>query len=308
MQRFINIILIIFSASTLFAQNIDSKIEKLIELQTEHPDYVTNSQTALMGNLIDYIIKKNHDGKYSSYYVPYTFDTLNHLDKTYYYKTANITTDKKLFYWCFKNEKDNWNLYSLILDSLNNTSANYKMSIISDNEQKIIVFKSHESNFLIRNNQTKKTKRIDYDFDGLKDFDFVYVDTRIENGEIKWSSETNQNIFKDEVLDSLMQELKNNKDGYEKQKDLLDAIESNTSIIKNQTANNKKIYLTSLQVDDVNRDGKIDYYWMAISSGEIIFYKIINFIDSEWMNISDNFDTNLFMKNTDVKKHIELTE
>ena len=298
----------IFSTSTLFAQKIDEKIDKLIELQIKQTDYVTNSQSELMGDLIDYILKKNHDGKYSSYYVPYTFDTLNHLDKTYYYKTANITSDKKLFYWCSKNEKEKWILNSLILDSLNNTSADYKMSIISDNEQKIIVFKSHETNFLITNNQAKNTKRIDYDFDGLKDFNFVYVDTRIENGEIKWSTETNQNIFEDEVLDSLMLELKNNKDGYERQKVLLDAIESQTNLIKNQTDKNKTIYLTSLQIDDINRDGKIDYYWIAISHGEIIFYKIINFIDSEWMTISDNFDKNLLMDNNDIKTHIELSE
>jgi hypothetical protein len=306
MKRLINIFLIIFTASTLFAQKIDSKIDKLIELQKEHPDYVTNSQTELMGDLIDYILKKNHGGEYKKYYVPFELDSLNYGDKTYYYKTANITIFKKLFYWGYKNDKERWVLNSIILDSLNMSSADYKLSMFSDMEQEVSVFKSHEANFLLTNDLDKNTLRIDYDFYELKDYNFVYVETRIENGKIKWSSERNQNIFNDETLDSLMQELKNTRGDYEKQQNLLKSIESRTDKIKDKSDNDKSIYLTELQVNDINGDDKIDYYWAAISDGKIIYYEVINLVDSEWVNLSKNFDSVLLMNNDKIKKHIEI--
>lgn len=196
----------------------------------------------------------------------------------------------------------------MILDSLNNTSAEYKLSIKSDNEKQIFIFKSDEANFLLINKQDKYIQRIDYDFNRLKDYNFIYVETRTENGKMIWSSEINQNIFTNPILDSLMQELKNTHGVYEKQKELLKSIESQTNDIKSISDNDKTIYLTELQVNDINHDGKIDFYWLAISNGEIIYYEIINFMDTKWINISNTFNKNLFMNNVELKKQIELTK
>nr|WP_297783879.1 hypothetical protein [uncultured Allomuricauda sp.] len=290
----------LLSISILSAQNIDDKIDSLMSLHPEYPESKKNIQIDLMRDLIDYTLVTNHKGKYKRYYLPLTLKEFKNQGRTYFYRAVNVSPNEKLFYWFYKNG-NTWDVNSLIIKDLDNINADYDLSILQFQNQDLFIFKSNEANLIVVDEDV--IKRIDYELDDYKGFSSVYINTKINNEKMTWSSLTNQNIQNVDIL-SLTIQLQNEKNE-KRRKALADKI---GALAAKSSTKNKALYLTELQVGDVNDDGELDFYWVAISKGQIHSYDVYSFSGKKWRNISNNLNTDLFLKNEEIVDQMEYTK
>mgnify|MGYP001415754364 FL=1 len=305
------LILTIFAfwiSNCVSGQNINDKLNRLTSLTLKDKDYVSNEESGLMSDVINYILETQHEEGYKAYYVPYEFDTTRAFGSLVFYKTANITTSKKLFYWCY-NQKDEWIINSKILDSLDNTSADYELRVFENNGTDILVFNSHETNFLTTS-PIKKWQRIDYFFDSLQYFTHVYVNCQVMKGKIIWGSKKTQNMNQlGSESDSLLTLLRTKDFDYEQRVKILNQLDSLDKKHESQHGGKQTIYLTRLYTSDINTDKNLEYYWCAVSNGRIVFHSAYAYRNGRFLEITDEIESRqLIEQNQDITEMIKVSK
>lgn len=288
-------LLILINVVTL-AQSIDVKLDRLTSLSLDKKDYVTNEQSALMGDIINYILDIKHDGVYQAYYVPYKFQTVGYQHKTIFYNAANINMSKKLFYWCYK-EKDDWIINSQIIDSLNNTSADYRLYVIENDRKPIYLFQSTEACYLTIS-PFDKWHRINHDFDSRASYTHVYLDCQIVEGIRLCGSKTTQNLNQiGSETDSLLKLMRVGDLESEERLKIWDQLESITEQHERESDGSETVYLTKVYSGDINFDENIDFYWCAISNGQIVYYSALTIQENDLITKLDKLDLNHLIQN-----------
>lgn len=300
-------IFVFWISNCVSGQNINDKLNRLTSHTLKDKDYVSNEESGLMGDVINYILETQHEGNYKAYYVPYEFDTIRAFGNVIFYKTANITTSKKLFYWCY-NQEDEWIINSKVLDSLDDTNADYELKVFKNGRSEVLVFNSHETNFITMS-PFKKWQRIDYAFDSLKYFTHVYVNCQIMKGKIIWGSKTTQNMNKlGSESDSLLTLLRTKDFDYEEYIKILNQLDSLDKKHESQQGGKQTIYLTRVYARDINTDKNLEYYWCAVSNGRIVFHSAYAYRNGRFVEITDEIESRqLIEQNQDIAEIIRVS-
>jgi hypothetical protein len=302
-EFYISLLIIVFTSCSI---KIDEKIDKIIELQGKQIGFVTNEQSSLMRELVEYILKTNYKNRYSTYSIPFTLDSVVFNSKMYYYKTITLHLEKKLFFWCHKKDNNEWVINSMIQDSLKNTGTDYELKILLDNNNVVLKFTSNEASFLF-NTSNKKVHRIENKFQDLSVYDLVYHNVCIKRGNVIWSSYTQQNISKNAELDSLLILVRNPELSSQERHEIIQKMNAKSEESR-QTQNLKnEVYITKVQSKELNNDGRLDYYWVALNKGNIVYYEVYNLNDNTWQNISDTFDIVQFRRDSTLNEILEST-
>ncbi len=191
--------------------------------------------------LINSILAKDYNGKYQmSQYFEY-LKYYEYQKTTYFYQSCSIRGEKELFIWgTYDSQADSFKLESRIVSETELTSYEFEIKML--NGQEYILFKADEL-VVVGAPENANWTTIKYKVSGKKDFIGTYRDCSVLNGtDIKCKRS----------------QWKGN---------------------SGEVPIEKRVFTSPLNLDDLDNDGKPEFYWFAVSNGSLVHlecFEVIN--------------------------------
>lgn len=192
--------------------------------------------------LINSILTKDYGGKHQN---THYFERLKYFEFEkimYFYENCALRGDNELFIWCTYDKKsDTFNIQSRVLSDIEPTF--YEFEIIRVNSKKLISFRADEL-AVIGTEESKNWTTINYTVPNDSNFIGVFRNCNIEN---------------DTTIKCERLQWKGTSD---------------------EISIDKRVFTSPLYLDDLNKDGTLEFYWFAVSEGSLIHlesYALVNF-------------------------------